>query len=546
MKKIIIGVLIGALITGGIILILNLSEQQTAEQASGGAGDGERTVEGDNELMEEQNHAESLIQTTYSEGEYDLEEPLVVDDPYGVAPLTALAIFDTDESQEITVTVEGESEEQNISKKIEGFNNEHKIPILGLYPDQENTVVLEGETEDGEIIESNISINTDPLPDDFLENEVIEAQQEKMEKGLTFIIPSGGYAYGIDSMGDVRWYSSLPNSHVFQRLENDKLVFLTQKVEQSNQYNLILEMDMLGQVSFGSYIDVTNFDSWGVVHHDVIELPNDNFLATDHDGSGYIEDDMVEIDRQSGEMVDELNMRDIFPEQVYEDYDGASAEEGDWFHQNAVWYDDTGDDILVSSRHQDAIIDMSYPEGEIDWILAAHEGWPEELEDKLLEPQGEDFKFPGGPHAIMTLPDQDEQENTMDVLLFDNNIAVIRGDEETSEEYSRAVQYRINTEEMTVEEVWSYGEERGKDFFSNIVGDADYLQETGNRLITSGHAFEDGDELHSRILETTDDQEAEVVYELKVTGFKEGESRQVYRSERMPLYPENWEIEWSE
>ncbi|MFC7320211.1 aryl-sulfate sulfotransferase [Halobacillus campisalis] len=97
-----------------------------------------------------------------------------------------------------------------------------------------------------------------------------------------------------------------------------------------------------------------------------------------------------------------------------------------------------------------------------------------------------------------------------------------------------------------VEEVWSYGEERGKDFFSNIVGDADYLQKTGNRLITSGHAFEDGNELHSRILETTDNQEAEVVYELKVTGFKEGESRQVYRSERMPLYPENWEIEWSE
>ncbi|WP_431800433.1 aryl-sulfate sulfotransferase [Halobacillus andaensis] len=542
MKKLIMGVLLGAVVAGVVVFLANADGKEFGYGSGGEEEEGERTVQGDSEIMTEQEGINEVIQSSYSQGEYDMNEPLVIEDPYGAAPLTAIAKFETEEAQEITVTVQGQNGGGDISHTFEGYETEHEVPILGLYPDHDNTVVLEAENEDGDTSETELTITTDPLPDNFLNTELIEADKERMENGLTFVVPSGEYAYGVDSNGDVRWYSSMPNSHVFQRLENNKLVFLTQKVEQSGQYNLILEMDMLGQVSFGSYIDVTNFENWGVVHHDVIELPNNNFLATDHDGSGYIEDDMVEIDRESGEMVDELNMKDIFPEEMYEDYDGPSSEEGDWFHQNAVWYDEYDEDILVSSRHQDAIVDMGYPDGEVEWILADHEGWPEEFEDHLLEPQGEDFKFPGGPHAVMTLPDQDENPDTTDVLLFDNNIAVVRGDENQSEEFSRAVQYRINTEDFTVKEVWSYGEERGEEFFSNIVGDADYLEATGNRLITSGHAFGEGDDLHSRIVETTDDEEAEVVYELKVSGFEEGESRQAYRAERMPLYPEEWEF----
>ncbi|MFC7063097.1 aryl-sulfate sulfotransferase [Halobacillus seohaensis] len=543
MMKIVIGFLIGALIAGFVVFFVTVDGEKMEDQSSeNNNGDG-RTVQGDTELMEEQGNLENVIQTSYDQGEYNLTNPLIIEDPYGTAPLTALAKFNTDEPVEITVTVVGEEVDNDISQTFRGYDTEHEIPILGLLPDKDNTVVLEGESEEGNVTESKLTISTEPLPDDFLHTEVVKSDKERMQNGLTFIVPSGEYAYAVDDKGEVRWYSSMPNSHIFKRLENSNLLFLTQKVEQTGQYNLLLEMDMLGQVSFGSYIDVSNFDNWGVVHHDVVELPDGNLLATDHDGSGYIEDDMVEIDRESGEMVGELNMKDIFPEEMYEDYEGPSADEGDWFHHNATWFDEKDEDLLVSSRHQDAIINLSYPEGEIDWILADHEGWPEEVESNLLEPQGKDFKFPGGPHAMMTLPDQDNNEDTKDILLFDNNIAVVRGDEDESEEYSRGVQYRINPVEMTVEEVWSYGEERGKGFFSFIVGDADYLQETGNRLITSGYAFDENDNLHSRIVETTDEEDAEVVYELKITGFEEGSSRQAYRAERMPLYPERWNFE---
>src|SRR5699024_4772076 len=207
------------------------------------------------------------------------------------------------------------------------------------------------------------------------------------------------YTYGVDHNADVRWYSTLWNSHVFKRLENGNILYMT-KEEGQDKYNELLEMDMLGKV-YNSYIfDIGEYEKTNVVHHDVIELPNGNLLATTHDTeSDYIEDEMTELDRETGETLRNFSFRDVFPSEFYEEYDGALAEDGDWFHQNAVWFDDTDNTLLISSRHQDLIMKISYPEGDIKWILAAHEKWPEEFEKYLLEPTNGTVKFPAGHHA---------------------------------------------------------------------------------------------------------------------------------------------------
>src|SRR5699024_6986108 len=138
----------------------------------------------------------------------------------------------------------------------------------------------------------------------------------------------------------------------------------------------------------------------------------------------------------------------------YEEYDGKNAEDNDWIHQNAIWFDNRSESILISGRSQDAIMKVSYPDADIEWILAAHEDWPESYDDYLLEPIG-DVKFPAGQHAMKILPTQDGNPDTVDVLLFDNNTVITRGDEEVSDTYSRAVQYRINEKEKTVERISS-------------------------------------------------------------------------------------------
>lgn len=59
--------------------------------------------------------------------------------------------------------------------------------------------------------------------------------------------------------------------------------------------------------------------------------------------------------------------------------------------------------------------------------------------------------------------------------------------------FSRGVRYRIETEQMTIEQVWQYGKERGAEFFSPYICNVEYYDE-GHYLVHSGGiGYEDGE-----------------------------------------------------
>ena len=74
------------------------------------------------------------------------------------------------------------------------------------------------------------------------------------------------------------------------------------------------------------------------------------------------------------------------------------------------------------------------------------------------------------------------------VFIFDNgnNKSKIKDsyvDAENS--YSRGVMYKIDTEKMTIEQVYEYGKERGSSFYSPYISDVDYLDK-GHYIVHSG------------------------------------------------------------
>lgn len=489
--------------------------------------------------INEQKQMEQSILKKYNQKHHLFKDPFVTVNPYGTAPLTALVMFETDEPTKIDLTVRGKDKHTNIHKTFGKYQRKHQIPVLGLYPHYKNKITLQATHKHGKTTKKTLSIHTKALPDDFLTTKLVQSKPKRMENGFTFIVPSSHSAYAVDDNAEVRWYSTLWNSHIFRRLENGNLLYIT-KEEGQKKYNDLLEMDMLGKVYNAYLIHLDGYERTNLIHHDMIELPNGNLLGTTHDvDSDYIEDEMVEINRKTGATVRNFNFRDILPNKAYQNYNGPGAEEGDWLHQNAIWLDQSDHTLLMSSRSQDLVMKFTYPTGKIQWMLAAPQKWPKRYEKYLLKPKG-DMKYPGGQHSVMKMPDQDHNPHTIDVLLFDNNTVVTRGNKDLSKKYSRAVQYRINEKKKTVKEIWSYGEKRGKSFFSNIVGDADYLQDTGNRLINSGY-IKGEHSMSSRIVEVTDQTPAKVVYEIAIGGFKAGSHRQAYRSKRLPLYPkQDW------
>jgi arylsulfate sulfotransferase len=491
-----------------------------------------------------QDLTEQQLAKDYAKEPYSIDDPFVVVDPYDNMPLSALMMFKTKEPAQITVTVESEGDADDITRTYKGYKKEHRVPVLGLYEDSDNAVQVEAKTKGKKAnLESTVEVTTEPFPDDFLRPELVTSDPEAMEAGLSFMIPTKEYMYAADANADVRWFTSLPAKLAFERLENGHILFASRE-ENEEQYNELIEMDMLGKIYNDYVIQIDGYDDVNLIHHDVVELPNGNLLATTHEpDSDYIEDQMIEIDRKTGQTRRFINNRDLFDAKAYEEYSGKNADTNDWLHQNAIWLDDESDSIYISGRSQDSIVKMSYPDAEIDWILGAHEDWPESHDEYLLDPVG-DVKFPAGQHAVKKLPDQDGDPNTVDIILFDNNTVLTRGDEEASDTYSRGVQYRIDEKKRTVEEVWAYGEDRGTAFFSDIIGNTQYLPDTDQILITSG-AIDVGEEgrAESRVVEVTRDDDPKVVFEVKNPAFYRSDARYIYRSFRWPLYPDKkWDF----
>lgn len=60
-----------------------------------------------------------------------------------------------------------------------------------------------------------------------------------------------------------------------------------------------------------------------------------------------------------------------------------------WAHVNSVDYDPTDDSIIISSRHQSAIIKIGRDK-KVKWILSAPDGWKGDLAKKVLKPIDKD------------------------------------------------------------------------------------------------------------------------------------------------------------
>lgn len=98
-----------------------------------------------------------------------------------------------------------------------------------------------------------------------------------------------------------------------------------------------------------------------------------------------------------------------------------------------------------------------------------------------------------------------------DIFILDNGNNRSKIKEEyisADDNYTRGVIYRIDTENMTIEEVWQYGKERGSDFYSPYISDVDYLGENHYLVHSGGIGKKDGKALN---IPATLDPEAEKI-----------------------------------
>ncbi len=457
-----------------------------------------------------------------SEG-YTLDNPNVIVDPYNNSPLTALVIFETEREEKVKITIEGEDD---LTTYTHEFDKEkvHYIPVYGLYAGKENTVVIECGNEKKEL-----KIKTEELPDDFILPTSVKKEESKLTNDLYFFTPSsGGCTCAYDTNGDVRWYLTNTATWKIDRLENGHLLVSTERLVNSPYYLTgLYEMDMLGKI----YVE---YSLPGGYHHDYYEMPNGNLLVASDDfnsGKGTVEDYIVELDRETGKIVKTIDLKDILN---MEDGKSENWVEYDWFHNNSVWYDEKTNSITLSGRHQDAVINIDYDTEKLNWIIGDPTNWSEEYQKYFFKPVGDDFEWQWSQHASMITPEGY-------VFIFDNGNNKSKNEDEyvdAEDSYSRGVMYKIDTEKMTIEQVWEYGKERGSEFYSPYISDVDYLDKDHYIVHSGGIVYVDGknsnqpaglggaDKLVSDTVEILNDK---VIFEIKLPSNN-------YRVEKMSLY----------
>lgn len=521
-KIIIISILIIIIILGILLFILN--KQNTNNQEL------ETTIS----LVTKQSNLEKEFSTTG----YTIDNPNIILNPYEISPLTALVMFETETEVTPKVTIQGKDKLTTYTHTFTKSKT-HYLSIYGLYPDKKNVIIIEY-TENNQKIKKELTIKTDKLPEDFILPTNVKSTKDKLSNDLYFFTPSSkGYTCAYDVNGDVRWYLTTYALWDNTRLENGHMLISTERLINSPYYMTgLYEIDLLGKI-------YTEYSIKGGYHHDYYELENGNLLVASDDFNnedGTVEDYIVELDRKTGQIVKEFDLKDILN---MEDGQSENWTAYDWFHNNSVWYDNKTNSITLSGRHQDAVINIDYDTGKLNWIIGDSTNWSKEYQKYFFTPVGDgEFEWQWSQHAAMITP-----EGYVFILDNGNNKSKIESEYVSAENsYTRGVMYKIDTDNMTIEQIWEYGKDRGSEFYSPYISDVDYLAKNHYIVHSGGIVYVDGKNSNqpagfstntNLVSDTVELLNDKVIFELVLPTNN-------YRVEKMPLYAENEKFELGE
>jgi len=426
--------------------------------------------------------------------------------PFDLAPLTALIECSTPEKTYFKVEVLGSGNEvSKVSYKAPIVGQQHRVPVVGLYNDFENKVQLSFFNEADSLLYQNIvSIKTGDYGDDI---EIV-----KENKDIGFLVasnyqfgdgdgPSSNYIF--DNEGRIRSVINFEKTLI--KLKNGN--YLSFKKEE------IIEVTLIGQV-----VRKYMLPSHLYAHHDILELPNGNLLVaagnktfkvdTEFGELATGDDLIIELNRSTGEVINQIDLRNYLDvdRAIFECYKRKNF--WDWAHVNGIVYSAVDQSIVLSVRNQ-GLIKLSYPEGDLKWILAPHIGF----ENAGLNGDGElnpndylltavdrnDKPYPKEVQRALEIPDNlrgafhwafgqhtpqivSYDGRVMRLLMYNNQASLIFDDEnkvnhcmargnaneypgyvendqsndQSPKPYSLMQEIEIDEQKMTVKETWGY------------------------------------------------------------------------------------------
>jgi arylsulfate sulfotransferase len=274
----------------------------------------------------------------------------------------------------------------------------------------------------------------------------------------------------IDKFGKIRGFLDITDVLEMKPLPNGHFLYY-----KSNNFN---EIDLLGNV----FHTITPPNP---CHHDFEILPNGNIIYTGEDQSinQTMEDKIYEIDYQTGNIVNTINLFNVF--------DPArqtlpSTVDKDWLHNNSLCYDKTDNSLLLTARNQSLIAKIDMNSKKLFWMISDSSYWNTNLKPFLLKPIGSNFEFAYGEHSVRTSPYDHNK-----IIVFDNGNARSYTQPLTlAQSYSRLVEYTIDPITQQISQSFDFGKQLGAATYTNATGNVDYLTQD-DFLINFGFIIKD-------------------------------------------------------
>jgi arylsulfate sulfotransferase len=448
-------------------------------------------------------------------------------DPQGVAPLSARLSFVTPEPGILSIRIKPKGDNgvdlSHVHEdEVDGLV-EH--PVLGLYANHVNEIIVELAGSSGQVYQGVVLIATQALP--FGANPEIEIVRNEHENDDNVVYMFSRQYYAFDARGEIRWlylgnaydlYRKLPNGNLLATVDENRIYYHSPKFS---------EINMLGETTQEYLVD-------NYIHHEVRQLPWGNYLVAGNSTligitpSGTpVEDVVLEVEAGTGAIVKTWDFNTIL--EPARPPIPSSNNADDWLHLNSAVYDETDNSLYITGQRQSLVAKVDYATGALIWILGAHESWGTAFQTKLLSPvdaTGEpvsldevDF-WPYGPHAVLPL-------GAGRLALYDNGSfrGWYRDNDVPEESYSRAVEYQVDEENMTVQLIWEFTAD--KQIFTPATGDIDTVEQTDSYLI--GFAGRSADAKTPRLVEVT--RSGDIIFEaVSQLGTQD------YRMEKFDLY----------
>lgn len=425
---------------------------------------------------------DAMITEELRNGQYTFDDPMVIQDAFQNSPLTALALFTTEEAQAVRVLVKGKTAAADITYTTPA-QTEHRVPLIGLYPDAENTVelaLLDGEGK--ETATGTLAVRTSGLPEKM--KGMVEPVRMSGESayGLTMVYGQNcKWPFAYDCNGDIRWFLDQETDfYGLYNLSEGRFIF---QAPNSYTYSVgklqsvrLYEMDYLGRTYKVYYLPYGS-------HHEVIEkTPGGNLLCLTSSMEAHYEDVIVELDRETGRTVNSLKLSDLF-------VNSTRLKMLDWAHINTVSWLPEDDTILISPRNVHSVMKIGWTDHKLKWILCDPSFWAGTPWEKyVLKPEEENTPWHYQQHtAYRILEDLDNNPETVEISLYDNHSQTFRKISTfTDTGVSAAMVYAVNEKAKTVRVI-----KKLDVIYSYICSDTVYDAESGHIFAMSANVEPD-------------------------------------------------------